>query len=152
MKATNTTFTIVPYRTGSDAIVQVAGGQVPLFIDAVSVVGPYVEAGRLKALAVTGVERVRRFPGVPTLAEQGVANFDGSTWMGLIARKGTPQTVIARCNESLGVLLRSQGMREFLEANGARPLEGTPEAFAARWRTDANRWGTVIRSLGITLD
>lgn len=152
MKATNTSFTVVPYRTGSDAIVQVAGGQVPLFIDAVSVVGPHVEAGRLKALAVTGLERAHRFPSVPTVAEQGVANFDGSAWMGLIARKGTPQAVVARCNESLGAVLRSPAMREFLEANGARPIEGTPEAFAARWRADANRWGTVIRSFGITLD
>jgi tripartite-type tricarboxylate transporter receptor subunit TctC len=152
MKATSTTFNVVPYRTGSDALVQVAGGQVALFIDAVSVVGPYVEAGRLKALAVTGIQRVDRFPAVPTVAEQGVANFDGSAWMGLIARKGTPPAVVARCNESLGAVLRSPSMREFLEANGARPIEGTPEALAARWRGDANRWGPVIRSLGITLD
>jgi len=152
MKATSTAFNVVPYRTGSDALVQVAGGQVPLFIDAVSVVGPLVEAGRLKALGVTGLERARRFPTVSTVAEQGVANFDGSAWMGLIARKGTPPAILARCNESLGALLRSPALRDFLDANGCRPSAGTPEQFAARWRADAMRWGPVIRSLGITLE
>jgi tripartite-type tricarboxylate transporter receptor subunit TctC len=152
MDATQTSFSVVPYKTGAEAVVQVASGQVPLFIDAVPVVAGLVQGGKLRALAVTGVQRVAQFPDVRTVAEQGYPGFDGEAWMGLVARPGTPDEVLKRLSAALATAVRSDPMRVFFETAGARPLASTPEEFASLIRTDSEHWGKVIGDMHLTLD
>jgi len=152
MDVTHTSFSVVPYRTGADAVVQVASGQVPLFIDAVPVVAGLVQSGKLRALAVTGRERVAQFPEVRTVAEQGYPGFNGEAWMGLVARPGTPEEVLKRLSDGLTSAVRSDALRLFLEASGARPQTTTPEEFARLIRTDSEHWGKVIHDMHLTLD
>ena len=152
MDATRASFSVVPYKTGSEAVVQVTGGQVPLFIDAVPVVAKLVEAGRLKALAVTGHQRMAQFSSVPTVAEQGYPDFRGEAWMGLVARTGTPDAVVNKINADLAQILNSASMQQYFETTGGRVLITTPEDFTALVRTDSERWGRVIKAIGMRLD
>ena len=152
MDTTHTSFSVVPYKTGADAVVQVASGQVPLFIDAVPVVAGLVQSGKLHALAVTGRERVAQFPDVRTVAEQGYPGFNGEAWMGLVARPGTPEGVLKRLSEGLTSAVRSDALRQFFETSGARPQTTTPEEFATLIRKDSEYWGKVIRDMHLTLD
>jgi len=152
MEVTHTSYSVVPYKTGADAVVQVASGQVPLYIDAVPVVAGLVLSGRLRALAVTGKERVAQFPDVPTVAEQGYLGFNSEAWMGLVARPGTPKDVLKRLSDGLTSAVRSDALRRFFETSGARPQTSTPEEFAALIRTDSEHWGRVIRDMHLTLE
>ncbi len=152
MDATHTSFSVVPYKTGADAVVQVVSGQVPLFIDAVPVVAGLVQGGKLRALAVTGRERVAQFPEVRTVAEQGYPGFTGEAWMGLVARPGTPNEVLKRVSEGLASAVSSDALRRFFETSGAHPQVSTPEEFAMLIRTDSEHWGKVIGDMHLTLD
>lgn len=152
MDVTHTAFSVVPYKTGADAVVQVTSGQVPLFIDAVPVVAGLVQGGKLHALAVTGTERVAQFPDVRTVAEQGYPGFNGEAWMGLVTRPGTPLPVITRLSDELARAVRSDALRQFFETSGARPRTSTPEEFATLIREDSEHWGQVIRDMHLTID
>jgi tripartite-type tricarboxylate transporter receptor subunit TctC len=152
MDATGTSFYTVPFKTGSDAVVQVAGGQVPLFIDAASVVAPLIDAGRLKALAVTGAQRVTLFPGVPTVAEQGYPEFRGEAWVGLVARAGVPASIVNQINRDLAQALGAADLRRYFETLGGRIIVTSPEGFAALVRAESEHWGRVIRAIGFKLE
>jgi tripartite-type tricarboxylate transporter receptor subunit TctC len=152
MDVTHTSFSVVPYKTGAEAVVQVASGQVPLFIDAVPVVAGLVQAGKLHASAVTGRERVAQFPDVRTVAEPGYPGFNGEAWMGLVARPGTPEGVLKRLSDALTSAVRSDALRQFFETSGARPQTTTPEEFATLIRKDSEHWGQVIRDMHLALD
>jgi tripartite-type tricarboxylate transporter receptor subunit TctC len=152
MKVTHTSYSVVPYKTGADAVVQVASGQVPLLIDAVPVLAGLVLSGKLRALAVTGKERVAQFPDVPTVAEQGYPGFNGEAWMGLVARPGTPKDVFKRVSDGLMSAVSSDALRRFLDASGAHPQATTPEEFSALIRADSKHWGQVIHDMQLKLD
>lgn len=152
MEATHSSFSVVPFKTGAEAVVQVTAGQVPLFIDAVPVVAPLVESGRLRALAVTGSQRVPQFPAVPTVQEQGYPAFHGEAWMGLVARSGTPPELVARINRDLAQALTADDLRQFFETSGARVLVDTPQEFADLLRTEQVRWGAVIKATRIAVE
>lgn len=152
MEATHSSFTVVPFKTGAEALAQVTAGQVPLFIDAVSVVAPLVSSGRLKALAVTGAQRVPEFPAVPTVREQGYPALGAEAWMGLVVRSGTKPELVSRINNDLAQALKAEDLRQFFEASGARPLVHTPEEFDELLRTERARWGTIIKATRISVE
>ena len=152
MAITHTSFSVVPYKTGADAVVQVASGQVPLFIDAVPVLAGLVQSGKLRALAVTGRTRVTQFPDVRTVAEQGYPGFNGEAWMGLVTRPGTPDAALKRLSTGLTNAVNSDALRQFFESSGARAQTTTPEEFAALIRNDSDHWGRVIRDMHLVLD
>ncbi|MBI3349649.1 MAG: tripartite tricarboxylate transporter substrate binding protein [Burkholderiales bacterium] len=152
MAITHTSFSVVPYKTGADAVVQVASGQVPLFIDAVPILAGLVQSGKLRALAVTGRTRVTQFPDVRTVAEQGYPGFNGEALMGLVARPGTPDAALKRLSTGLANAVNSDALRQFFESSGARAQTTTPEEFAALIRNDSDHWGRVIRDMHLVLD
>ena len=152
MDVTHTSFSVIPYKTGADAVVQVAAGQVPLFIDAVPVVAGLVQSGKLRAVAVTGRARVAQFPDVRTVAEQGYPGFNGEAWMGLVTRPRTSEVVLRRLSESLANAVRTDALRQFFETSGAEALTTTPEEFTTLIRKDSERWGKVIRDMHLVLD
>ena len=150
MRALRLPLTVVPFRTGSDALAQVGAGQVPLFIDAVPVVEAQVAAGRLVGVAVTGSERVARFPAVATVQEQGVPGFRAETWLGVVARRGTPEAIVERVHAELARVVHGAAFLQFAASAGGQPLADSPQAFAERIRADQARWQPIIREARLT--
>lgn len=147
--ATGMQLTQVPYRGSTPALQDLMAGNVPMLIDPLVTALPLVRAGRLRALAVTTPQRSALIPDVPTVAEaSGIANFDLTGWLGLLAQAGTPPDIIARYNKDVGDILRlPEVSRRFLDI-GQDPKTSTAEEFAALIVQDIERWRPVIRATG----
>ncbi|MFM9888386.1 MAG: Bug family tripartite tricarboxylate transporter substrate binding protein [Burkholderiales bacterium] len=144
--------TQVPFKGSNDSVQAVVAGTADVCVDAPPLVAPHVRSGRLKALAVTGPERVPMIADVPTTAEAGLAAYRSEFWFGLLAPAATPKPIVQRVNAELQKLVASAEMRQFLDAQGARPLALTPEAFDALIKKENEHWGPVLREAGIRLD
>src|SRR5678816_3092202 len=110
---------------------------------------PQVDAGRVRALAITGPRRIEALPGVPPIAEAGVPGYEAMQWYGLLAPAGTPAAIVARLNAEALKALRSAEMKERLAADGAEPLGGSPAELAALIRRELDKWTRVARAAGI---
>lgn len=111
---------------------------------------PYVKAGKLRALAVTGDTRLSALPGVPTFTEAGLPNFDVRGWHGMFAPAATPRPVVAKLNAEVNAILGQPDTVETLASLGMSPLIMTPDQFAARLRDDTKRYGEVVKAGNIT--
>ena len=109
-------------------------------------------SGKLKALGVASKERLKNFPDIPTLSEQGLAGFDASAWQGLVVPKGTPPETIAALSKTLQAALASTPVKARLETLSLEALPGTPEQMTSYVRAERDRWGAVIRKNQIRLD
>ena len=142
----------VPYKGSGPAAADAASGQLPLAIVDLTSALPYLRAGRLRALAVTGAARSVAAPEIPTVAESGFAGFDAVGWFGAVAPAGTPAPVIARLGAEIGEALRSRELRERILAGGAEPEASTPEQLAERIRAESARWAGLVRTAGLKLN
>jgi len=152
MRATGARFNLIPFKTGPEALVAVMSGEVPLFLDAPSIVVPNVLAGKIKAITVTGSERLAVLPAVATVSESGYPGFKAEAWMGLVTRAGTPQAIIDQLNLQLARALAAPEVHQFFEAAGSRVVTNSPEEFASLIRDDRSRWGKIIEDAGIKLE
>lgn len=152
MRAVGTRFETVPFKTGSEALLSVVAGEPLFFIDAPSLVAPMVRSARLKAIVVTGSERVPMLPATPTLAEAGFPNVPGTAWIGLVAPTGTPAGIVKRWNEAIAQAVSSESVQEFLSQDGSRALTMSAEAFGLLIAEEQQYWGKVIREAGLALD
>jgi tripartite-type tricarboxylate transporter receptor subunit TctC len=140
----------VPYRTSPEAISAVFGKQVDVMFDTVTAVLGQIQAGRLKALAVTGKERFPAVPDVPAAIESGVMpGYDVTTWYGLFAPRGTPAAVVVRLNQALAEIITEASVRERLGTAGVIATASTPEAFGAHMASEFTRWNAVREAAGI---
>ena len=128
------------------------GGQVSFAFDTMVTSMPLVKAGRLHALAVTSATRSPIAPELPTVAESGYPGFEAIGWFGILAPKGTPQPVVQRLNASLQKVLAAPDVAQRLAGAGGDVMPGTPEDFARLMRSESEKWGGVIKRVGITLD
>jgi tripartite-type tricarboxylate transporter receptor subunit TctC len=135
----------IPYKGGAPAIADLIAGQIPIMFDNVPPLLPHVRSGRMKALAVTSLNRVPVLPDVPSLHELGLKDFDAVGWNGLLAPTGTPPEVIARVHDEVVKILALPQVRDGLTAQGADIVGNTPEQFAAWIRTEIRKWAEVIR-------
>lgn len=142
----------VPYKGSSAAFTDLLGGRISMMFDTVSSQVQYLNAGKVKALGVTGPARSEALPKVPTIAESGLPGFDVTIWFGLSAPKGTPPDVLARLNGDLQKVLAQPEVRAQLAQLGARPLPGTPQAFTGLIQRDTAKWSAVIKASGATVD
>jgi tripartite-type tricarboxylate transporter receptor subunit TctC len=142
----------VAYRGGAPAVIDLVGGQVPFALMDSATVQQYVMSGKLKALGVASKERLKNFPDVPTLSEQGLTGFDASAWQGLVVPKGTPSETIAALSKTLQAALASTPVKARLETLSLEALPGTPEQMTSYVRAERDRWGAVIRKNQIRLD
>ena len=142
----------VPYKGGQPALVDVIGGQVAyIFINTLEVL-PHARSGRLKVLAVASAKRSSVLPNVPTFAEAGVPRLVAETWWGLIAPTGTPREIIARLQSEIAKGLATVELKERFTTLGAEPVGSSPEQFGAFIREEVQKWGDVVRKLGIKAD
>jgi tripartite-type tricarboxylate transporter receptor subunit TctC len=139
----------VPYKGVNLAMNGVLAGEVHLVFIGVPVPAPHIKAGRLRGLAVLGRERSPLIPDVPTAAEAGFADFDVTTWYGILAPAGTPRPIIQRLNAELTKMMQAPEIRERLAAMGTDPLTSTPEELGAYIKQEMARWGDVIRKANL---
>jgi tripartite-type tricarboxylate transporter receptor subunit TctC len=142
----------VPYKGSGPAMTDLLGGHIPfMFIPIPAAIGN-VNAGTLRALAVTSSKRSGQLPNLPTMAESGVAGFDAVLRYGLVAPAGTPPAVIEKLNKSLNAAIASPDTQKRLANEGADPLPGTPEEYAADIDKEETKWGTLVRRLGLKVE
>jgi len=142
----------VPYKGASHALTDVISGNVDLYMSSVPTLLGQIKQGKLRALAVTSVKRVGDLPNVPTVSESGYQGFNAQTWFGLLAPANTPKDIIARLNAEFNKALQQPALRKRLGDEGAGPVGGTPEQFAALIKDDINRWGKVVKESGVKVD
>jgi tripartite-type tricarboxylate transporter receptor subunit TctC len=142
----------VPYKGTSQAMVDIIGGNVELYMSSVPTLLGQIKQGKMRALAVTSAARVDDLPNVPTIAESGYKGFDTVTWFGLLAPAATPRDVVARINAEFNKALQNPELRKKLGDEGADPAGGTAEQFAALIKSEVPRWGLVVKESGAKVD
>lgn len=147
---TGTRMEHVPYAGDTPALTDLAAGHVDLGFMSLSAVKALVDAGRLKALAVTDPARNPIYPAIPTVAEAGLAGYEIGTWWGLVAPRGTPDEVIARTHAAVVQALRAPDVLARFGELGITPVGSTPEEFGTRIRDDVERFGRIVRSAGLS--
>ena len=138
----------IPYKGGAPSINDLLGGQIPLsFNNGPESVGQ-LQAGTLRALAVTTGERAAFLPNVPSMAET-VRGYDTGVWWGLLGPAGMPPEVLAKLSHDFVAALNTDAVKERLGKLGAQPIGSTPEQFEARIKEDYEKWGPIIKAAGI---
>lgn len=142
----------IPYNGGPAATLGLGRGDVAVLFAALSNVQPLVQSGKVKLLAVSNAKRSAAVPDLPTIAEQGYAGFDATTWNGFLAPANTPHEVIARLNKAIGQILTQTDVQTRLMSVGAETAGGTPEQFGALLKRETTVWAGVIERSGIKPD
>lgn len=151
-RRTGTDIVHVPYRGGAPVIADLLGGQIQMTVNNKSVLLPHIRAGKLKALAVTGAERWRDLPDVPTLVEVGYMDGPFDALFGVVAPAGTPASTIDTLNGAFNEALRSSEVRESFARLGMEPVIGTPQEFATAMAHETPRWAEIVKSSGIKVE
>jgi tripartite-type tricarboxylate transporter receptor subunit TctC len=149
---TGTDIVHVPYKGGAAAIADLIAGNVQLMFESTNSIAPHVGAGRVRALAVTGLKRATSLPEVPTLDEAGVPGYEVTAWTGVIAPAGLPRPVLDRLNAAVNAAISEPQAKERLAQLGSEGGGGTPEDYAALIRRDSAKWAEVIRRSGAKID
>jgi tripartite-type tricarboxylate transporter receptor subunit TctC len=144
--------TRIPYKGNGPAMTDLLGGHVTMMFLSILPVVEQVRAGTLRALAVTSAARSDLLPDVPTIAESGVSGFSAAIHYGLLAPAGTPRDIIDRLNAALVAALSADDVRARLAAEGAVPLPGTPEDYAADIDGEETTWGALVRKLNLKVE
>jgi len=135
----------VPYRNSGEARNGVIGGQVQMMIDAVTTMAPNVNQGQVRALATTGERRSSVLPDVPTAKQAGLAGYEATIWLGLMAPTGTPKPVIDKLNTAVNAAIRRPEIVRLWADQGAEPLSMTVDEFDKYLRNDILKWAEVVK-------
>lgn len=138
----------VPYRGSAPAVTDLMGGQVQSMFDNTPSSLPHVQAGKLRAIAITSARRSPLLPDVPTVAESGFPGFDVQSWFSLAAPAGTPRPVVERLNGALNKVLGAPEVRQRLQELAATPEPGTPDQLRSLMVSETRRWHDVVRQSG----
>jgi tripartite-type tricarboxylate transporter receptor subunit TctC len=149
---TGTQILHAPYRGSPQAINDLIGGQVQLMFDNLASIGPHIQNGRVRALAVTGNKRSPLFPDLPTMEEAGVKNVVATAWGGFVAPAKTPDAIISRLNSEINIVLARDDVKARLASMGFEPFIGTPADFATHARNETLMWADVIKRSGAKAD
>lgn len=146
---TGTSIVHIPYKGSSIAMTDLISGQVGIMWDSLTSAMPQARAGKLRAIAVTGLKRTPSYPELPTISESGLPGFEVINWLGILAPKGLPRETVTRLNEQLVTILKTADMRERMAVHGAEPGGGTSEEFGTFIRAEIGKWGKLVRSVGL---
>src|SRR5882724_9467682 len=138
----------VPYRNSGEARSGVIGGQVQMMIDAVPAMTPNIGENQVRALATTGKSRSSVLPTVPTASEAGVAGYEATIWLGLMAPAGTPKPVIDKLNAAVNAAIKRPEIIKLWTEQGVVPMSMTPEEFDKYLRGDIVKWAEVVKKFG----
>ncbi|MBV7486740.1 tripartite tricarboxylate transporter substrate binding protein [Bordetella sp. BOR01] len=150
-KATGIDMLHVPYKGSGPAVVALLAGEVSLMFDSISTSLPQVQAGKLKALAVTGDTRSPLLPDVPTVQESGVPGFVVNGWYGILAPAGTPPAIVDKLSQAIAESLREPALQQQLIGYGYAPVGSTPEAFGQLIDSELRRWSQAVQDSGASV-
>lgn len=139
----------VPYKGGGQALTDVIGGSIPLVYTAIASARGQIQAGKVKAIAVSSAQRSASLPDVPTFIESGVPDFVINSWVGLLAPAKTPKAIIDKLNTELNAVLNDPETKEKLNVMGIAATPGAPEKFGDEMKRDLQRYGPVVKAAGI---
>jgi tripartite-type tricarboxylate transporter receptor subunit TctC len=142
----------IPYKGMGPAVIDLLGGQIQAMFAGMLPIQSVLRAGRVRALAVTSLQRVSSLPDIPTIAETGVPGYDVATWYGVLAPAGTPRPIVNRLNREIVTILKTPEVRQKLQDDGAEVVAGTPEAFEKMMRAELEKWARVVKATGARLD
>jgi len=138
----------VPYKGGGPAMSDLVGGHIPILFDVLSGAASHIRAGSARALAVTTSNRSASFPDIPTVAESGVPGYETWTWNAVFGPAGLPRPMVEQLSSALQAVVAQQEVQAKLKELSAAPVGSTPEALAALVRSETEKWGQVIKSIG----
>lgn len=142
-------FNTIPYRGIAQSMPDLLGGRLDFWAGTTVTMRSFIEAGKVRGVAITSAKRSPALPGVPTVAESGYPGFELVTWYGIVAPAGTPKPVIDKLNAQLNSALNSPDIRSKMEADGALVLGGAPDRLAQVLKDDMARLGSLIKQAGI---
>jgi tripartite-type tricarboxylate transporter receptor subunit TctC len=142
----------VPYKGQSAAVLDQISGQIQLAFNTAMGVLPQVEAGRLRPIAISTLQRFPPLPDLPTISEAGVKDFDGGSWQGIGAPTGTSPEILRRLNTLVLTELKTPAMRDYLVKRGAMVMATTPEEFTVFLKKEISKWINVAKAGNISLD
>ena len=142
----------VPFKGGAPALTALMSGEVQMSYENSLIVVPHIKAGKLRALAVTGVQRSKLMPELPTIAEGGLPGYAASGWYGFVAPAAVPKDIVARLSTDIMRILRMPDVVERLSGQGAEPAGGTAEQFGAFIRTEIDKWTRLVKSVNMKAD
>jgi tripartite-type tricarboxylate transporter receptor subunit TctC len=137
----------VPHKASGDARNSVLSGTVQMMFDAITTMAPLAKAGKVHALATTGLKRSELTPDLPTVAET-VPGYEATIWLGVMAPKGTPKEVVSFLNTNINKVINKPEVKQIWLKQGAIPLVMTPEQFDAYLRKDIEKWANVVKVSG----
>ena len=149
---TGTTIAHIPYKGSGPLATDLIGGQITMSFDTVTPVLPHIQAGKLRAIAVTTAQRSSALPDTPTLQELGLQGFDIGTWFGVLAPAATPRDIVVKLNAEIVKILRSDDFKKRMAAIGAEPVGNTPEQMAAQIRSDTDKFATLVKAAKVAID
>lgn len=141
----------IPYKGAGPAMIDVLSGQADLMVANILSSLPHVRSGKLRALALTGGKRSAVIPELPTVSESGLPGYAVASWYGVLAPKGTPADIVGKLNREINAAMNSLAMKEWLQHDGAEPVEETPEQFGRHIQMEIARWQKVVKQAGITI-
>ncbi|HEY4374448.1 MAG TPA: tripartite tricarboxylate transporter substrate binding protein [Burkholderiales bacterium] len=144
--------THIPYKGSAPAVSDLLAGQVQAMIDGLPSALPHVQAGKLRALALTSAKRSPAAPDLPTIAESGYPGFSADAWSGLFAPKGTPKPVLDKLALETQKILKTPEVRKRLGELGAEPIGSSPAEFTQFVQHEIEKWARVVKASGARLD
>lgn len=142
----------VPYKGSAPALQDLAGGQIDLMFDSMPSATGLINAGKLRAIAVTTLDRAKARPELPTISQSGYPGFDIATWYGYWAPKNTPPQIVESLAKAAQIALKNPKVIEAYLSMGAEPVGSTPQEFAAYNQAEAKKWGDIVKESGAKLD
>jgi len=146
---TDTHMRQIAYKGGSQAMIDLVGGQIDMVFETVAAARPMIDGKRVKVLAVTAKNRLPNMPDTPSLAEVGVPGFEMQSWQGVFAPAGTPKPIVDRLGKELAAIVAMPDVKEKLRNFGVEPDGRTSEKFSEFQRAEITKWGKVIKDAGI---
>ena len=142
----------VPYKGASPALLDVIAGQAQLYFTSPIAAQPYVQAGRVRQIAVTSAKRFPPLPQVPTVAESGYPDFDLASWWGLLAPAGVPAAIVSRLHAETLKAVENADTKARLASQGVMIVTSTPEQFATHIRNEIANWGRIVAASGARIE
>ncbi len=141
----------IAYKGGGPAIADAIGGQVPVIVSSLAPVIPQIKAGTLQPIAITSAKRSAALPDVPTVAEQGLPDFEALAWYALVGPAGLPTEVVEKVGAATAQLMKDEQVLKALQTQGMEPVGDSAQSLAARIRDDSAKWRSVIDGAKIVL-
>ena len=142
----------VPYKGSAPLLTDVLAGRIDVTFDSFTVYEEHIKAGKVRALAVTSARRMGVLPQTPTIAESGLAGYEVSNWLGLLAPTGTPREVVMALHAATAKAMADAGMRRQLTGLGIEPTMSSPEEFGTLIRNEIPKWARIVKASGAQVD